>query len=170
MACIAAPMDFLGINYYSRHVASADGSWRAGASGLALTDMGWEVYPSGLTELLLRLHRDWPLPPLYVTENGAAFRDEAVDGRVHDPERVAYLAAHIDALGDAIAQGVPVAGYMVWSLLDNFEWASGLAKRFGIVRVDYDTQRRTLKSSGRWYRDFLHRQRRRRRQPVAEGA
>ncbi len=170
MACIAAPMDFLGLNYYSRNVASADGSWRAGASGLALTDMGWEVYPSGLTELLLRLHRDWPVPPLYVMENGAAFRDELVQGRVHDPERMAYLAAHIDAVGDAIAQGVPVAGYMVWSLLDNFEWASGLAKRFGIVHVDYASQRRTLKSSGRWYRDFLQRQRQRRPQPVAEGA
>jgi beta-glucosidase len=158
MAAIAAPMDFLGLNYYSRSVASADGSWRAGASGLALTDMGWEVYPAGLTELLLRLHRDWPVPPLYVMENGAAFRDRLVDGRVHDAERTAYLAAHLGAVADAIAQGVPMAGYMVWSLLDNFEWASGYAKRFGIVHVDYATQRRTLKDSGRWYRDFLQRQ------------
>lgn len=161
LTAIAAPLDFLGINYYSRSVASADGSWRAGSSGLALTDMGWEVYPAGLTELLLRLHRDWRLPPLYVKENGAAFRDALVDGRVHDHERVAYLAAHIAAVGDAMAQGVPMAGYMVWSLLDNFEWASGYAKRFGLVHVDYATQRRTLKDSALWYRDFLRRQRER---------
>jgi beta-glucosidase len=159
MATIAAPMDFLGINYYSRSVASADGSWHAGGSGLALTDMGWEIFPSGLTELLLRLYRDWPVPRLYVKENGAAFRDDVVDGKVHDPERVAYLAAHIAAVGDALAQGVPVAGYMVWSLLDNFEWASGYAKRFGIVHVDYATQRRTPKDSAHWYRDFVRRQR-----------
>ncbi len=159
MAAITAPMDFLGVNYYSRSVASADGSWQAGRSGLALTDMGWEIYPSGLTELMLRLHRDWRVPPLYIKENGGAFKDECVDGRVHDGERVAYLAAHIAAVGDALAQGVPMAGYMVWSLLDNFEWASGYAKRFGIVHVDYTTQRRTLKDSALWYRDFLRRQR-----------
>jgi beta-glucosidase len=162
MAAINTPMDFLGVNYYSRSVASADGSWRADGSGLALTDMGWEIYPSGLTELLLRLHRDWPVPPLYVKENGAAFRDECVDGRVHDPERVAYLAAHIAAVGDALAHGVPMAGYMVWSLLDNFEWASGYAKRFGIVHVDYATQQRTPKDSARWYAGFLQRQRQQR--------
>lgn len=159
LAAIATPMDFLGLNYYSRNVASASGAWRAGASGLPLTDMGWEVYPSGLTELLLRLHRDWPVPPLYVKENGAAFRDAPAGDRVHDPERTAYLAAHIAAVGEALAQGVPVTGYMVWSLLDNFEWASGYTKRFGIVHVDYATQRRTMKDSGRWYRDFLRRQR-----------
>ena len=170
MDTIATPMDFLGINYYSRSVASADGSWRAGGSGLALTDMGWEIYPSGLTELLLRLHRDWPVPPLYVKENGAAFRDELVDGCVHDPERVAYLAAHIAAVGDALGHGVPMAGYMVWSLLDNFEWASGYDKRFGIVHVDYATQQRTLKDSARWYRDFLQRQRQQRPMPLRAGA
>jgi beta-glucosidase len=124
--------------------------------------MGWEVYPPGLTELLLRVHRDWRVPPLYITENGAAFRDELVDGHVHDGERTAYLAAHIAAVGAALEQGAPVAGYMVWSLMDNFEWASGYAKRFGIVHVDYATQRRTPKASARWYRDFLRRQRARR--------
>jgi beta-glucosidase len=172
MAAIATPMDFLGINYYSRNVASADGTWRAGSTGLALTDMGWEIYPAGLTELLLRLHRDWQVPRLYVKENGAAFRDSVTASRVHDPERVAYLAAHIDAVGDAIERGVPMAGYMVWSLLDNFEWASGYAKRFGIVHVDYATQQRTLKDSGRWYQDFLRRQRRLRdaAAPLAAGA
>ena len=170
MAHIATPMDFLGLNYYSRSVASADGSWQARGSGLALTDMGWEIYPAGLTELLRRLHRDWRVPPIYVKENGGAFKDECIDGRVRDAERVAYLAAHIAAVGDALAQGVPVAGYMVWSLLDNFEWASGYAKRFGIVHVDYATQRRTLKDSALWYRDFLQRQRQRREAPAALAA
>lgn len=159
LEAIAAPMDFLGLNYYSRQMAQAHGAFDVKTSGLPLTDMGWEVYPSGLTDLLIRLTRDYPVPPLYVKENGAAFRDEMVDGKVHDQDRVAYLAAHIAAVGDAIAAGVPMAGYMVWSLLDNFEWASGYAKRFGIVHVDYETLRRTPKDSAIWYRDFLRRQR-----------
>ena len=158
MAAIQAPLDFLGLNYYTRSVVSADGSWDVKTSGKPLTDMGWEVYPEGLTELLLRLHRDWPLPPLYVKENGAAFKDIFADGRVHDIERTDYIARHIAAVGDALRQGVPMAGYMVWSLLDNFEWASGYAKRFGIVHVDYATQQRTLKDSALWYRDFLRAQ------------
>lgn len=158
MAAIRAPLDFLGLNYYTRSVVSADGSWDVKASGKPLTDMGWEVYPEGLTELLVRLHRDWPLPPLYVKENGAAFKDVFEDGRVHDVERTDYIARHIAAVGDAMRQGVPMAGYMVWSLLDNFEWASGYAKRFGIVHVDYATQQRTLKDSALWYRDFLRAQ------------
>jgi beta-glucosidase len=159
LAQIAAPMDFLGINYYSRTVVSAAGRWDARAGGLPITEMGWEIYPSGLTELLLRLHRDYPAPSLYVMENGGAFEDRLVDGRVHDADRVAYIAAHITAVGDALARGVPMAGYMVWSLLDNFEWTSGYDKRFGIVHVDYATQRRTPKDSARWYREFLQRQR-----------
>jgi beta-glucosidase len=159
LQAIATPMDFLGVNYYSRSVASADASWDSARSGLARTEMGWEIYPAGLTELLLRLHRDYAVPPLYVKENGGAFKDDVVDGLVHDRDRVAYIAAHIAAVGDAMAQGVNMAGYMVWSLLDNFEWASGYEKRFGIVHVDYATQRRTMKDSARWYRDFLQRQR-----------
>ena len=106
-----------------------------------VTDMGWEIYPQGLTELLLRLHRDYPVPPMYVKENGAAFKDTLVDGRVHDVQRTDYIAGHIAAVGEALRQGVRMAGYMVWSLLDNFEWASGYDKRFGIVHVDYATQR-----------------------------
>ena len=120
--------------------------------------MGWEVFPQGLTELLLRVHRDYPVPPLYVTENGGAFGDSMVDGHIHDTRRIAYIAGHIAAVADAMRQGVHMAGYMVWSLLDNFEWASGYEKRFGIVRVDYDTQARTCKDSALWYRDFLLRQ------------
>jgi beta-glucosidase len=159
LKAIAAPMDFLGINYYSRKVASADGSWDATRRGLALTDMGWEIYPAGLTELLLGLHRDYTVPPMYVMENGAAFKDRMVDGQVHDADRLAYIASHISAVDEAMTQGVRMAGYMVWSLLDNFEWASGYDKRFGIVHVDYATQRRTMKDSALWYRAFLQRQR-----------
>jgi beta-glucosidase len=155
---IATPMDFLGVNYYSRTVVSADASWDTARSGLAVTEMGWEIYPDGLTELLLRLHRDYAPPPLYVKENGGAFKDELAHGQVHDRDRVAYIASHIAAVGDALARGVNMAGYMVWSLLDNFEWASGYAKRFGIVHVDYATQRRTMKDSALWYRAFLQRQ------------
>ena len=156
---IATPMDFLGINYYARSVVSASGAWDVKTSGHALTDMGWEVYPDGLTELLLRLTRDWKVPPLYVMENGAAFKDTLNEGQVQDVERTDYIARHIAAVGQAMRQGAPMAGYMVWSLLDNFEWASGYAKRFGIVHVDYATQQRTLKDSALWYRGFLRQQR-----------
>ena len=156
---IGTPMDFLGINYYSRNVVSAAGPWDVRSSGRPVTDMGWEVYPEGLTELLLRLHRDYPVPPLYVTENGGAFVDILTDGRVADAERGRYIEQHIAAVGLALRQGVPMAGYMVWSLLDNFEWASGYAKRFGIVHVDFATQQRTLKDSALWYRAFLRGQR-----------
>jgi beta-glucosidase len=159
MAAIATPMDFLGINYYTRAVVSAGAPFDVNRSGLPLTDMGWEVYPEGLTDLLLRVHRDYPVPPVFVTENGGAFADTLATGQVHDRERADYIASHIAAVGAALRQGVPVAGYMVWSLLDNFEWASGQAKRFGIVHVDYATQRRTAKDSAHWYRRFLQRQR-----------
>ena len=167
MAAIATPMDFLGLNYYSRSVVSAVGAWDAKRSGNAVTEMGWEVYPEGLTELLLRLHRDYPVPPLYVTENGGACRDQVVDGQVHDHDRTDYIARHIGAVAEALRGGVPMAGYMVWSLLDNFEWTSGYPKRFGIVHVDYESQRRTPKDSARWYRAFLQRQRSMHQRPAA---
>jgi beta-glucosidase len=159
LAAIAAPMDFLGVNYYSRVIAGAQAGAERLRAGAEFTEMGWEVYPAGLTDLLLRLQRDYPVPPMIITENGAAFRDELVDGHVHDALRVAYLARHIGAVADALALGAPVTGYMAWSLIDNFEWTRGYAKRFGLAHVDYATQRRTLKDSGRWYRDFLARQR-----------
>jgi beta-glucosidase len=158
MQAITSPMDFLGINYYSRSVVSAADEWKVHDSGYGVTDMGWEIYPRGLTDVLLRLQRDYPVPPLYVTENGGAFKDQLVDGQVNDAERTDYIARHIDAVGDAIRQGVRMEGYMVWSLLDNFEWASGYEKRFGIVHVDYASQRRTPKGSALWYADFLRRQ------------
>jgi len=148
----------VGVNYYTRSVVSAQGPFDVKTSGLPLTDMGWEIYPQGLTELLTRMHRDYPLPAVYITENGAAFPDgPPVQGRVADEARTRYLADHIEAVGAAMAQGVPVRGYMVWSLMDNFEWASGYAKRFGIVHVDYATLNRTLKDSARWVQAFLAR-------------
>jgi beta-glucosidase len=156
LAAIRQPVDFVGVNYYTRSVVSAQGEWDAKAAGRDTTAMGWEIYPQGLTELLVNLKRDYPIPALIVTENGGAFDDVLTgDGRVHDTARTRYVAQHIAAVHQAIAQGAPVTGYMVWSLLDNFEWSSGYARRFGIVHVDYDTQRRTLKDSARWYRDFL---------------
>jgi beta-glucosidase len=156
LAHISTPMDYLGVNYYTRHVASANGSFDPKKSGLPLTAMGWEIYPRGLTGLLTTLHREYELPPVYITENGAAFDDVmAEDGRVHDTARIDYLQSHFAALADAIDRGVPVAGYMLWSLMDNFEWASGYEKRFGIVHVDYDTLKRTPKDSAIWYRDFV---------------
>jgi len=157
MRIIATPMDYIGINYYSRALSSAAGPIEAKDKPYPKTDMGWEIYPEGLYELLMTLHREYELPPTYITENGGAFPDAATDGRVHDADRIDYLATHIAAVGRALAAGVPMAGYMVWSLLDNFEWASGYAKRFGIVHVDYATQQRTPKDSALWYRDLLAR-------------
>lgn len=152
---IALPIDFLGINYYSRSVVSADNSWKPVDGGLEVTDMNWEVFPQGLTELLVRLHQDYKVPPLFITENGGAFKDLLEDGQVHDARRINYLQKHILAVHEAMRQGVRMGGYMVWSLMDNFEWAFGYEKRFGIVHVDYTTQKRTLKDSAKWYRDFL---------------
>ena len=116
--------------------------------------MGWPIEPGGLTEVLVRLHREFPSIPLYITENGAAFEDVvSEDGAVHDAPRVEFLRRHVTAARDAIDAGVPLAGFFVWSLMDNFEWAQGYSKRFGLVHVDFETQRRTVKDSGLWYRD-----------------
>ncbi|HET6684364.1 MAG TPA: GH1 family beta-glucosidase [Gaiella sp.] len=163
LEAISAPIDFLGVNYYRRHVVKAGSN----GSGPIVVDMpdgehtavGWEVYPDGLHELLLRLHDEYDAPPLYVTENGAAFGDTRRNGTVDDPERTSYLDRHLGAVARAIADGVPVDGYFVWSLLDNFEWARGYAPRFGLVYVDYGTLERVPKQSYHWYRDFIARQR-----------
>jgi beta-glucosidase len=178
-AVIAAPLDVLGVNYYSPTLvrtwdgasprATADGHGDGAASPWVgcddvefvrqpgpYTAMGWSVDATGLTELLLRLHHDHPGMPLMVTENGAAFEDRVdPDGRIRDQRRIDYLRDHIDAVGRAMTAGADVRGYFVWSLLDNFEWAYGYSKRFGIVHVDYPTQRRTWKDSARWYRDAI---------------
>ncbi|HEX7005176.1 MAG TPA: family 1 glycosylhydrolase, partial [Trueperaceae bacterium] len=152
---VSAPLDFLGVNFYSRSLlAKGSGDWPAvefRPPGNPVTAMGWEVYPAALTELLLRLQRDYSVPELYITENGAAYPDRLVGGKVDDRERIAYLDGHIRAVEQALAAGVPVKGYFAWSLLDNFEWAHGFEKRFGLVHVDYVSQERTLKESAKWY-------------------
>jgi beta-glucosidase len=157
----ARPIDFLGVNYYSPALVR---SAPAVAPLLAdtvpalppRTAMGWPVDADGLYEVLVRLRRDYGAPMIYITENGAAFDDEElVDGVVEDPSRVACLADHLQALRRAVADGVDVRRYHAWSLLDNFEWEHGYSKRFGIVRVDYATQERTVKRSGLWYRDHI---------------
>lgn len=155
MALIAQPLDFLGINYYTRSIAAAGERREEHGERRRVTDMGWEVFPDGLSELLRRLHADYALPSVYIMENGAAYKDEVVDGRVADDDRIEFLRSHIAALADALDAGVDVRGYFVWSLLDNFEWADGYSKRFGIVRVEYESQQRIVKDSALWYRDFL---------------
>ena len=148
---IAQPLDFLGVNFYNPTISGASRRWVPAREGAPVTDMGWEVAPRDLTELLLRLDRDYRLPPLYIAENGAAYEDRLVNGEVDDEPRRAYLEAHLHAVADAIERGVDLRGYFVWSLLDNFEWAHGYSKRFGIVHVDYATQERRPKRSARWY-------------------
>jgi beta-glucosidase len=160
LALAARPIDFLGVNYYSpafvRAAPAAPLLAELVPAPAPRTAMGWPVDAGGLYEILTRLQRDYDSPTIYITENGAAFDDEElVDGVVEDPSRVAYLADHLDALRRAIAAGVDVRRYHAWSLLDNFEWEHGYAKRFGIVRVDYGTQERTVKRSGLWYRDHI---------------
>ncbi len=161
---ISAPIDFLGVNNYFRQVVGAstngEGPRFVVAADAQLTDMGWEVYPQGLYQLLRRVADDYAPPAIYITENGAAFGDVRVhDGRVRDPERLDFIRSHIDAVGRAVEDGVPVNGYFVWSFLDNFEWSLGYSKRFGIVYVDYPTQERVPKDSFYWYRDFIAQQR-----------
>jgi len=156
MAIIRQPLDFLGVNYYFRAFVSTDNPPKQPEGKLGFSDMGWEVYPSGMTDLLLKLRAEYPaLPPIYITENGMAVADKLEDGKVHDELRIQYLQLHFQAMHDAIAAGVDVQAYFYWSLLDNFEWNSGYAKRFGLVYLDYETQQRTLKDSAYWYRDFV---------------
>jgi beta-glucosidase len=150
MAIIAQPLDFIGVNYYTRTVYRAnDKGWFSDVppTTAPLTDMGWEIYPQGLTEVLLAMHNRYTLPPVYITENGAAMPDKPEQGQIQDTARVAYFQQHLQATEDAISAGVRINGYFAWSLMDNFEWAEGYAKRFGIVYVDYRTQQRTLKAS-----------------------
>jgi beta-glucosidase len=161
---IAQPLDYLGVNYYFRQVA-ADNPAGAGPRAAAVrvpdaleTAMGWEVYPEGLEGILVRVADDYRPQKIYVTENGSAWTDHAdADGRVDDVQRALYLESHIEACASARRRGAPVAGYFAWSLLDNFEWAYGYDKRFGLVRVDYDTQQRTIKTSGRRFADIIAR-------------
>lgn len=157
MQIIAAEVDFIGLNYYTRNVYQSDGQgWFTTLPAQPpLTEMGWEITPSSLTEMLVDLHQQYTLPPIYITENGAAMPDRLVDGQVDDPARVAYFDAHLNAVHDALEQGVDVRGYFAWSLLDNFEWALGYSKRFGIYYVDYATQQRYPKTSALAYQALL---------------
>jgi beta-glucosidase len=170
LAVISAPIDALGVNYYQPDLV---GAAKRAKPGLVtpypagdkvehyptpgpVTDMGWPVDPTGLRELLLRIKVDYGQIPIYVTENGAAYPDRlSVDGRVHDPERIDYVHSHLAAAHEAMSAGVDLRGYFLWSLLDNFEWAYGYAKRFGIIHVDYETFARTLKDSAHWYRGVI---------------
>jgi beta-glucosidase len=157
---IAVKTDFLGVNYYVRMVikdAPGAGPLQTAVVQPAgeYTDFNWEVYPDGLRELLTRLHTEYPVGGLYVTENGACYDDPVVNGQVHDAKRTRYLEQHITSGLQAVQHGVPYKGYFAWSLMDNFEWAEGYARRFGLVHVDFQTQQRTLKQSGRWYAGFL---------------
>lgn len=157
LEAIARPIDMLGINYYTvERCAAADVADHERPPPLdevgdEWTEMGWEVSPAGIAEVTARAHREYGHRSIYVTENGAAYTVPPVDGRVPDEVRRSYLERHLVALHGAIAAGVPVHGYFVWSLLDNFEWDKGYAKRFGIVHVDYETQERIIKDSGRWF-------------------
>jgi beta-glucosidase len=164
LEAISAPLDFLGVNYYRRLVVRAGTPLGAPTrfvgcddvelvdTGLPKSSMGWPIDPDGLHELLIRLARDFSPPPMYITENGVSG-----DDRIDDQDRIDFLAAHLRAAHHAIADGVDLRGYFVWSLLDNFEWALGYDKRFGIVHVDYETLERTPKASAHWFRDAVAR-------------
>jgi beta-glucosidase len=184
LAAISVPIDLLGINYYAPTLVSGGGlrsaaadNSRSDAHGVSdhspwpgseevlfhqppggLTAMNWSIDPSGLRDLLNRISREHPRLPMMVTENGAAFDDYLnPEGEVRDPERIAYIHAHLAAVHAAMADGADVRGYFLWSLMDNFEWAYGYGKRFGAVYVDYSTQRRIPKSSALWYADTIRR-------------
>ncbi|GAA3707095.1 GH1 family beta-glucosidase [Nonomuraea antimicrobica] len=181
MKIINAPIDVLLVNYYSRFtVSGAPGGRQSAAAaptetgspwvgsehvsfvhgGRPVTAMGWEIDEGGLVEVLTRVAREYPPIPMVVSENGAAFEDVLDDGRVHDRERRAYVEAHLGACKAAIDAGVPLEGYFAWSLMDNFEWAWGYGKRFGLVRVDFETQERLLKDSALWYSEIIRQNRR----------
>ena len=159
---IRQKLDFLGVNYYTRNVTRADDTFllKAGPveqKNASHTTTGWEVFPQGLTDMLVWVKDTYGEVPLYITENGAAFYDppKTIDGRIDDPLRVDYLKTHIAAVGEAIRKGVDVRGYMLWSLLDNLEWSLGYSKRFGMVHVDFETQARTPKASANFYSEVI---------------
>jgi beta-glucosidase len=157
---ISTPMDFLGVNYYTRQVVKNNpydkylGIELLPVTG-EVTDMGWEVHPNSLYRLLKSLQANYTNLPLFITENGAAYPDELVDGQVHDQDRIRFLRDHFAAAHQFIEEGGNLKGYYVWSLMDNFEWAFGYSKRFGIVYVDYETQARYLKDSAKWYQQVI---------------
>jgi beta-glucosidase len=159
LAKIAVPTDFIGVNYYMRqlvkHNPTLEGGFEFVKSDNDRTDFDWEIYPQGLTELAVRLGEDYKAKEVYITENGSCYEDTVVDGQINDEKRRKYLELHLEAVRDAVSQGAPLMGYFAWSLMDNFEWAEGYTRRFGIVHVDFETQVRTIKSSGLFYQNFL---------------
>ncbi len=165
MALIGTRPDFMGINYYSRVVAAPtrreDGGigWRwvgPAERGVPHTTMGWEIYPEGLHEIIMTVHRDYNAPEIIITENGIAREDPVEsDGGIRDSYRVEYLQVHLEQVVRALAEGARILGYCYWSLLDNLEWDMGWGQRFGLIHVDYQTLSRTVKDSGRWYRDWI---------------
>jgi beta-glucosidase len=162
MEIIASPIDFLGLNYYFRNIARSnlisetENAPRTVSPNHEITEMGWEVYPEGMVEMLGQIHFGYGFPAYYITENGAAVHDQVdPDGGVYDPLRVSYIRRHLKKVLEAIQIGIPVRGYFVWSLLDNFEWAYGTSKRFGLVHVNFQTQQRTLKTSAKWYQQVI---------------
>ncbi len=158
MDVISQPLDFLGINFYTRVRYQASETQlfeEVRVEGIPRTDIGWEIYPQAFTDLLVDLNTRYKLPPVYITENGASIDDVIEDGVVNDVRRIDYYNQHLNALNNAIEQGVDVQGYFAWSLMDNFEWAEGYLKRFGVVYVDYQTQQRTIKASGLAYKQLL---------------
>lgn len=163
MEAIGAELDWLGVNYYTRHIHAADPSapaWPAARDvpgHLATTQMGWEVYPEGLHHFLMRMHDETGGKPLYITENGMAWDDRVLNGACHDPERMGFVDLHTQAIHRALDDGANIKGFFYWSLLDNYEWAEGYNKRFGMVHVDYATQKRTPKSTYYLLRDALAR-------------
>jgi beta-glucosidase len=155
LALIAQKLDYVGINYYSRHVVSAKGELKE-IPGSEYTEMGWEVCAPALRRMLVKINREYNLPPIIITENGVAFKDEvSADGKIHDPRRIEYLKNHFIQTRLAMLDGVDVRGYMVWSLMDNFEWGHGFSKRFGLTYTDYVTQQRIVKDSGEWYANVI---------------
>ncbi|MGB3724775.1 MAG: GH1 family beta-glucosidase [Glaciecola sp.] len=159
MTIIHQPIDFLGVNFYTRLMYSSPNKngelYHEHEHGFPRTDIGWEIYPQALADLLVDLHERYDLPPVYITENGAAIDDKIENGTVNDWRRTDYYEQHLIALAFAIKHGVNVQGYFAWSLMDNFEWAEGYLKRFGLVYVDYETQERTLKNSALAYKELL---------------
>jgi len=158
MDLIRAPLDFIGVNHYSRYIARRTllpfigfQFMKPVYEGVLFTDMDWEVYPDGFHDILTWINAEYDNPPIYITENGAAYTDRRVEDEVHDADRIAYLKEYLFHLHRAMQDGCDVRGYFVWSFLDNFEWEYGLSKRFGLVHVDYETQERIVKESGRWY-------------------
>lgn len=157
MALISHPTDFLGVNFYTRAIYRTDEKEHFVQIDppAPRTDIGWEIYPKALSELLVSLNEKYTLPPIYITENGAAIDDKIVEGVIKDTDRIEYYQLHLNAINDAIEHGVDIKGYFAWSLMDNFEWAEGYLKRFGIVYVDYDSQVRTIKNSGLAYKALI---------------